>query len=327
VNASDLKPKLGRDGKPMVGVNGRPMHLLLEPSAIGDKVRVWRFVILRRLTQLGILLLFFGTAHWGWSIAGAPLLTGNLSASEFLGFLPMADPFAVLQILLTRAMPEVEVLIGAAIILLLYGLIAGRSFCAWVCPLNLVTDLAGWLRRRLSIRDLLYLPRSTRYMVLLAALLLSAITAVAAFEWISPIGMLHRELVYGIGLGWIAVLGIFIFDLFVIRHGWCGHLCPLGAFYALLGKRSARLVVGFDAASCTHCAECATVCPEPQVLNLKKVEQAGLVSPGECSACGRCVGSCPEGSLQFHWRLGGNAGPAGQSSRFTPEIIPQRRSQ
>jgi ferredoxin-type protein NapH len=181
----------------------------------------------------------------------------------------MADPFAVLQILLTRAMPEVEVLIGAAIILLLYGLIAGRSFCAWVCPLNLVTDLAGWLRRRLSIRDLLYLPRSTRYMVLLAALLLSAITAVAAFEWISPIGMLHRELVYGIGLGWIAVLGIFIFDLFVIRHGWCGHLCPLGAFYALLGKRSARLVVGFDAASCTHCAECATVCPEPQVLNLK----------------------------------------------------------
>ena len=322
---NELKLKLGRDGKPMLGRNGLVMHQLLDPPGYAGKLRVWRFVILRRITQACILILFFGTAHWGWSLFGEPLLTGNLSGSEFAGFLPMADPFATLQILLTRAMPDSEVLIGAAIILALYGLTAGRVFCAWVCPVNLVTDLAGWLRRRLNIRDLLYLPRSTRYMVLVAALLLSVLTAVAAFEWISPIGMLHRELVYGVGLGWIAVLGIFILDLFVIRHGWCGHLCPLGAFYSLLGKRSARLVVGFDAASCTHCAECATVCPEPHVLNLKKIEQAGQVSPGECSACGRCVGSCPEGSLRFHWRVGAARRP-GQNSRFSPEIIPQRRS-
>ena len=321
-----LKPKLGRDGKPMIGVNGQAMHQLLDPPGLAAKMLVWRFIILRRCCQIGILLLFFGTAHWGWSIAGEPLLRGNLSSSELLGFLPMADPFAVLQILLTRAMPETEVLIGAGVILALYGLIAGRIFCSWVCPVNLVSDLAGWLRRRLNIKDLLYLPRSTRYLVLAAALVLSAITAVAAFEWISPIGMLHRELIYGIGLGWIAILGIFIFDLFVIRQGWCGHLCPLGAFYSLLGRRSARLVVSFDAASCTHCAECATVCPEPQVLNLKKLEQAGQVSPGECSACGRCVGSCPEGSLQFHWRFGRSVDRSNQISRFSPEIIPQRRS-
>lgn len=326
MNESDLKPKLGRDGKPMIGTNGRVMHRLLNPPRLADKLNVWRFVILRRLSQAGILILFFGTAHWGWSFAGEPLLSGNLSSSELVGVVPMADPFAVLQILLTRAMPESEVLIGAGLILLLYGLIAGRIFCAWVCPVNLVTDLAGWLRRRLNIKDLLYLPRSTRYLVLIATLLLSAITAVAAFEWISPIGMLHRELIYGIGLGWIAVLGVFIFDLFVIRHGWCGHLCPLGAFYALLGRRSARLVVAFDTASCTHCGECAGICPEPQVLNLKKIEQAGQVDPGECSACGRCVGSCPEGSLKFRWSLGRRVGQQTRLSQFSPEIISQRRS-
>jgi len=326
VNQSDLKPKLGRDGKPMIGTNGRVMHQLLDPPRLAGKISVWRFVILRRISQIGILLLFYGTAHWGWSLAGEPLLSGNLSGSEFAGLIPMADPFATLQILLTRAMPETEVLIGAGLILALYALIAGRVFCAWVCPVNLVTDLAGWLRRRLNTKDLLHLPRTTRYLVLLAALLLSAITAVAAFEWISPIGMLHRELIYGIGLGWIAVLGIFILDLFVIRHGWCGHLCPLGAFYALLGRRSARLVVTFDTASCTHCGECATVCPEPQVLNLKKLEQAELVSPGECSACGRCVGSCPEGSLEFHWSLSRRDGKEPMLSQFSPEITSQRRS-
>ena len=47
------------------------------------------------------------------------------------------------------------------------------------------------------------------------ALLLSALTGVAAFEWISPISMLHRELIFGIGLGLTAVLGVFLFDLFI----------------------------------------------------------------------------------------------------------------
>lgn len=321
-----LKPRLGRDGKPMHDSSGRVMHQLLDPQDFIGKIRVWRFVILRRISQLGILLLFYGTAHWGWGLFGEPLLSGNLSGSELLGLVPMADPFATLQILAARVLPETEVLLGALLIMLLYGLIAGRVFCSWVCPVNLVTDFAGWMRRKLNIRDLLYLPRNTRYMLLPAALLLSLITGVAAFEWISPIGMLHRELIYGIGLGWIAVLGIFILDLFVLRHGWCGHLCPLGAFYALLGRRSARLVVSFDASSCTHCAECAVVCPEPQVLNLKKLDQAGRVEPGECSACGRCVGGCPEGSLRFHWSLI-RSGKPDPNSAFSPEIIPQRRSQ
>ena len=33
----------------------------------------------------------------------------------------------------------------------------------------------------------------------------------------------------------IAAKSVFFFDLFVSRRGWCGHLCPVGAFYGLLG--------------------------------------------------------------------------------------------
>ena len=32
-----------------------------------------------------------------------------------------------------------------------YALVGGRVFCSWVCPLNVVTDTAAWLRRRLRI--------------------------------------------------------------------------------------------------------------------------------------------------------------------------------
>ncbi|HYQ71060.1 MAG TPA: quinol dehydrogenase ferredoxin subunit NapH [Gammaproteobacteria bacterium] len=289
------------DSPVKTGPNGQPVRAFVLPESFGGRLRVWRLLLLRRALQLGVLLVFFGTLHWGWKVAGKPVLSGNLSSSELFELIPMADPFAVLQILFTGQLPLLEVLTGAAIILGIYALLGGRTWCAWVCPLNMVTDLAAWLRRRLGITDLFRLSRNLRYTVLALVLVLSVLTGVAAFEWISPIGMLHRELIYGIGLGWTAVLGVFLFDLFILRNGWCGHLCPLGAFYALVG-RLAQLRIRFDTPTCTHCGECARVCPEPQVLNLKQAGAAGMIASGECSNCGRCISICPEGTLQFSLR-------------------------
>jgi ferredoxin-type protein NapH len=251
--------------------------------------------------QFGVLLLFFGTAHWGWSVAGRPLLTGNLSASELLGALPMADPFAVVQQLLTRHVLGTEVLLGAAVVSGFYLLVGGRVFCSWICPVNVVTDLAAWLRGRLGIGDVVNLSRANRYAVLALALIVSGVTGVAAFEFVSPISMLHREIIFGMGLGFIGVLGIFVFDVVAVRHGWCGHLCPLGGFYALLG-RAAQVRVRFDKSTCTKCGECARVCPEPQVLNLKEAWEHGMVTSGECSNCLRCIPVCPENSLSLGFR-------------------------
>jgi ferredoxin-type protein NapH len=124
---------------------------------------------------------------------------------------------------------------------------------------------------------------------------------VAAFEFVSPISMLHREIIFGAGMGFSAAFGIFLFDLLAIKHGWCGHLCPLGGFYALLG-RAALLRVRFDKHTCTKCGECARVCPEPQVLNLKEAWENGLVASGECTNCARCISICPEDCLSFDLR-------------------------
>ncbi len=41
--------------------------------------------------------------------------------------------------------------IGAVIVGAFYALIAPRVYCSWVCPINLLTDLAAWLRKRLGI--------------------------------------------------------------------------------------------------------------------------------------------------------------------------------
>lgn len=265
-------------------------------------VHRWRHLILRRTVQVGVLLVFFGSLHWGWQVAGRGLLSGNLSSSRVLDSVPLSDPFATLQILVSGHWPALTVLLGAALVLAFYALVGGRVWCSWVCPVNMLTDTAAALRRKWKIRNSLRVSRHLRYFVLGLALALSALTGVAAFEWISPIGIMHRELLFGLGAGWVALAGLFLFDLFVLRNGWCGHLCPLGAFYALAGGRSAQVRVRFDEHTCTHCGECAKVCPEPQVLNLKQAAAHGMIRSGECTNCGRCIPECPENSLYFDWR-------------------------
>jgi len=282
-----------------LGPNGKPVRHFIMPKTTMGKLKVWRYIIYRRAIQLSTLLLFFGSAHWGWSLFNKPILRGNLSASEFLGLIPLADPFATLQIFLTGHLLRKEVLIGAAIVFIIYLLLGARVWCSWVCPINMVTDLASWIRVRLGIKNTFRIKRNLRYFILAMSLILSVLSGVAAFEWISPISIFHRELIFGIGAGWIFIVAIFLFDLFVINQGWCGHLCPLGAFYALAGKL-APLRISFNKPTCTHCLECVYVCPEPQVLNFKQAGEYGFIHSGECTNCGRCITVCPEDTLKFN---------------------------
>lgn len=284
-----------------IGPNGKPVRPFVMPDSLGGKLMVWRYIILRRVVQVSVLMLFFGSFHWGWELFGEAVIQGNLSGSEVLGLVPLADPFAVLQIFVSGHLLETEVVLGALIIVGIYTLLGGRIWCAWICPINMVTDLAAWLRRRMNLPDAFCFGRHIRYVLVGLTLVLSFLTGLAAFEWVSPISIFHREVIFGLGMGWTAILGIFLFDLLLVKHGWCGHLCPLGGFYSLLGKVG-FLRIGFDAPTCTQCIECVKVCPEPQVLDFKKAREVGLISSGECTNCGCCITVCPEDTLQFKFR-------------------------
>ena len=260
-----------------------------------------RYLLARRTTQLGVLLLFWLGAHWHLGV-----LTGNLSGSRVLRTVPLADPYAVLQILATGQALASTVLLGATIVLAFWLVAGGRGFCAWVCPLNPLTDLARWLRPRVGAHGGLRVDRGVRYWIMVLALPVSAISGVAAFEWLSPIAMTHRELIQGPGLGLLAALGIFVLDLFVLRPGWCGSLCPLGAFYSLVGRWS-LLRVRFDQERCDQCGDCIRVCPEPQVIRYDEMERRGFIDHGNCLNCARCLEVCPRDAYHFASRFGGGA--------------------
>ncbi len=74
----------------------RPVRHFEMPASLAGKLHAHRFLIARRAVQVAVVLLFFGTAHWGWKLAGQPLLAGNLSAAKLAGAIPLADPFAIL---------------------------------------------------------------------------------------------------------------------------------------------------------------------------------------------------------------------------------------
>lgn len=278
----------------------------LRPGAEAIAEKGWlaahKWLILRRISQVGILLLFLvGPWFKLW------VVKGNLNYSYTLDFLPLADPYLLLQSVLTGEMPEKLALIGVAIVLLFYLLVGGRTYCSFVCPVNLVTDFANWLRARLGLKGGAHLSRTTRYWILGMTLIAAVLTGTIVWEMVNPVSMLHRGLFFGLGAAWAVILAVFLFDLFVMRHGWCGHLCPVGAFYSLIGKLSVMRVKLPRRDACNDCMDCFAVCPEQQVIRpaLKGINGAPPVILEEnCTNCGRCIDVCSKGVFTFGSRFG-----------------------
>ena len=275
------------------------------PGSDAIRLRGWlsasKWLILRRITQFGILTLFLLGP-----LAGIWIVKGNLNYSYTLDFLPLTDPFVALQSLFAGHLPETLGVLGVVIVVLFYMLLGGRVYCSWVCPINVVTDTAGWLRDRLGIKGSVHMSRQTRYWILAMTLIGSAMTGVVLWELINPISMLHRGLIFGLGTAWTIVLAIFMFDLFVMSRGWCGRLCPVGAFYEQIGRWSPVRIRAAKRSACDDCMDCFQVCPEPQVIRpALKGEGKGvgpvILSPS-CTNCGRCIDVCAKDVFSFGLR-------------------------
>ena len=252
----------------------------------------YKWLLLRRISQLGILALFMIGPWFGiW------IIKGNMSSSLLLDVVPLTEPYIFLQMLATGFLPafSATVITGVIILTAFYLLVGGRVFCSWVCPVNMITDAASWTRRRLNIKSNHPLPANTRYWFLAGTLVAAALTGALAMEWVNPVSVTHRGLFFGMGAGLWFLVALFLYDAFVATRGWCGHLCPMGALYSLLGKVALLRVAAPRRDDCDDCMDCFAVCPEPQVIR-PAVKKAGQESPvildSRCTACGRCIDVC-----------------------------------
>lgn len=277
------------------------------PAAVAAKGRVaaFRWLAARRSAQAAFLALFASGPLFGiW------ITKGTLASSMTLGALPLTDPLFLLQSLAALHVPERSALIGAGVVLAAYAVAGGRMFCSWVCPVNLLSDLAHWLRLRAGFKNALRLNRQLRYWLLAATIAMSAATGSVVWEAVNPVTMLHRGLLFGTlaaaGLAAVVVGIVFLFDLAVAERGWCSHLCPVGAFYGLIGKFRLLKVAAPRRADCDHCQDCFQVCPEPHVIVPALKAPAGrdaAIRSIDCTNCGRCIDVCPQSVFAFS--LGG----------------------
>lgn len=281
----------------------RPGQNRIGRDAVRDKGwwQAHRFLILRRLSQLAIFALFLLGP-----LAGVWVIKGNLSSSLTLGILPLTDPLALAQVLAARHWPEASALTGVAIVIAFYAAVGGRVFCSWVCPVNAVTDGAAWLRQTFKLRTGRAPRADLRYWLLGAVLLACAVTGQAVWEFVNPVSMTQRALIFGGTMAWGATLGVFVFDLLIAPRGWCGHVCPVGAAYALIGHKALLRVAATHASRCNDCADCFAVCPEPQVISLPLKSKGGaspVIADANCTNCGRCIDVCGPDVFRYTHRF------------------------
>jgi ferredoxin-type protein NapH len=108
-------------------------------------------------------------------------------------------------------------------------------------------------------------------------------------------------------LAWGIVAAVFLLDLLVGRRAWCGHLCPVGAFYGLVGEGALLRVAAVKREQCDDCMDCFTICPEHQVIRpaLKGADKGvgPVILSGHCTNCGRCIDVCARDVFAFTTRF------------------------
>lgn len=288
--------------------------------------RAFRWSYLRHTVQAAVLALFatpvlvagwglFGLAVGGDDAAPAPAelpFFGSLSSSS-VGGLDLLDPFGFLQVVAASKTFELDWLLAVLPVLVVYGLIRGRAFCGWVCPVNLLLEIADAVRRklRLNVREM-PVPRHAKLWIALAVLALSALTSVPVFEAFSPISAVNKGILFGAVTGVWVLLAIVLAELFWGHRVWCRSLCPLGGFYEALGHVG-QVNVKFDRSACIRCDACKSAClSDPAILDPVLTERDVIVRAGDCMACGSCIDACPTRALSF--TLGRTAKPAPASS-------------
>lgn len=258
--------------------------------------RKWKY---RRWTSIIVINLLFVVSYW----FDVQLVEGALTASRFIGF-HMADPNSALQVTLAFKEVMVNLVIGTVTVVLLWWIVGGRAFCSWVCPYHLLAEWAEMLHLKLAAigyaRDNPF-HRGLRTVLWVAFLLLALLTGYTVFEYVNPVGIVSRALIYGptVALLWVVtLLGI---EVFYSRRFWCRYVCPIGLTYGITGA-VAPVQVKYDLSKCLHEGECRKVCLVPHVLEITKMGYASDTFEfigADCTRCGLCIDACPQNALDF----------------------------
>ena len=271
--------------------------------------------------SLVLFLILLTAASFGW-----------LTAAPLDIFLNMDPALAAISIIGSRSFQWAFL---PALMVLLSGMVLGRAFCGYICPMGASLDVGEKLAsdspgKKTGSAE----PRSIKYLVL-AFFLGAALFGVSFVFLASPLSLITRF--YGTVIwpaaaflaegtvnvlrplaerfNWQALMfaqidvprfaaQYFVLAFFVVvfvlgRYAprfWCRYLCPAGA---LLGLCSIRPMVRRRVTDdCVDCGRCARSCPMGAIDR----DDARLTRYSECFLCRECEKVCPVGAIVFDSR-------------------------
>ena len=194
-------------------------------------------------------------------------------------------------------------------IMLLYGVILGRTVCGWLCPLGLIQELLHKIPTPKIVKSAFTRALSWLKYIILAIFVIAVplwyglshdLPLPAFCKYICPAGTFEGAIglmpgkperlgMFGLFFTrkFVIMMLIFLACIFIYRS-FCRFLCPLGAIYGLFNRFN---VIGIKVNKdlCNHCGACVSRC---------KMDVAH-VGDHECINCGKCMEYCAKGAISF----------------------------
>ncbi len=223
--------------------------------------------------------------------------------------------------------------LGTTVFWLVATLLFGRVYCAGVCPVGTLQDIAVMARRHTAKKSAFRYrpPLSIRYPVLLIYIISIAAGVLVAGYVVEPWNMMRnaasivqpsdtamtwgslggsfsgKALAIGAASGAVA-LGAIMVWAWHSGKAFCSDVCPIGSALGLLHQQT-LMHIAIDPDRCISCMKCEDICS----CKCIKVEQR-VVDNSRCVRCFDCVDVCPNGAIRFQINK--------ERSRHTPLFTP-----
>lgn len=252
----------------------------------------------RLIVQLAFLA-FATFAAWRHQVlGGGPNGSASVDALCPFGGLEALFKFVSTGEFIQRLNTSDFVLLGGTIAL---ALIVGRYFCAWICPLGTLQELARKIGQKFFRKVQITIPamidqplRWLKYVVLAWALYFTWKTGTLIIRPYDPWAAYAHgfagwdEVWKEFSVGASILIGSLAIGVFVDRI-FCKYLCPLGAFLGITAKLG-LFSIKRNCDGCLSCNKCEATCP----VGIK-IESVPVVRSAECIGCLTCTTTCPTG--------------------------------
>lgn len=229
------------------------------------------------------------------------------------------------------------VLSSSFIIIIFITLIAGRSYCSFLCPLGIFQDIISRIASMLHIKKSIGFTSAYnffRYSILAIAVVYYTTTGTFLLIWLDPFSIYGRfasaivsPALTGINntaAGILSKFNIYSIHSVDIKYAditllmiiititmsisavaafkgrlYCNTICPVGSLLGLISRFSFLKII-IDKETCIKCGKCENIC-KSSCIDFKEEH----VDFSRCVSCFNCLNVCPNSSIRFEYAFSG----------------------